>query len=109
MKWRSTIEKAVNELQDEIAKARRKQPEATHDLSTSKDMEELRKEIARMSATQVLEAGKVSSLEELLGTQRKELFGNLSEMEGYFISKLEAIKRGLGGLALKLNYPLSLS
>jgi hypothetical protein len=49
-------------------------------------------------------------IEELLSTQRKELFANLSEVENYFVRKTENLVRAINAMAkqLKITNPLSL-
>eukprot|EP01022_Parablepharisma_sp_SALTPOND_P033572 TRINITY_DN89048_c0_g1_i1.p2 TRINITY_DN89048_c0_g1~~TRINITY_DN89048_c0_g1_i1.p2 ORF type:complete len:453 (+),score=44.35 TRINITY_DN89048_c0_g1_i1:1383-2741(+) len=103
IKWKSYADKEFATLSADIEKIQ-KENLATYN---SKDIEELRQEIIKLSADSRLESKKLSGLEELLITQRKELFTNISEVEGYFISKMETLKRDLAGVAQRIGYRLT--
>ncbi len=101
---KSSLENELDQLRIDFEKT---SSAATGPMLES-EIDDLRKEIVRVSTDVAVESKKITSLEELFTTQRRELFSNVSEMEGYFISKIEALKRHLQGVAQKAGYTLTI-
>ena len=102
-KWKSELEGKLNAIGLEMDKVRKDALE----LCGPGEIEDLHKEIVKVSADLAFESKKLNGIEEIITTQRKELFNNVSEVEGYFISKIETLKRNVNGIAQKISYQIT--
>ncbi len=106
-RWRASSEKELALMIEKIRKPIDEDEGKGTSMNTEQQIADVRKEIVRISTDLGVETRKMQGLEELVSTQRKELFSNVSEVEGYFIGKLESVKRALNDIAQKVNYPMS--
>lgn len=105
--WKSQIQENLIQLSSNVDNIKNQYLTEENKGFNTQIIDDLQNEILKVKSEVNLAEKKINSLEELLTTQRRELFSNVSEIEGYFIARMESLKRTMQEMAIKCDFQIT--